>query len=194
VLPEDEEETTFAFDVPQPTNDVFSPAEPNTNIDLDSIPAVPEETAKNVKPRRARTRKELKISRHGIPYPSLPTAVVKKLASTFARSSGSSKSHLKKDTLGAIMQATEWFFEQMSEDVGAYANHAGRKTIDESDMVTLMKRQRQLNANATPFSLAQKYLPRELLQEIRMAPPPNSRVKERRPLKTVIEDDEEDGT
>jgi histone H3/H4 len=28
----------------------------------------------------------------------------------------------------------------VSDDLGAYAKHAGRKTIEESDVVTLMKR------------------------------------------------------
>lgn len=32
-------------------------------------------------------------------------------------------------------------------------------------------RQRQTNAQTTPFALAQRYLPRELLQELRMTPP-----------------------
>ncbi|KAH8162061.1 hypothetical protein CIB48_g6165 [Xylaria polymorpha] len=69
------------------------------------------------------------------------------------------------------MQATDWFFEQLGDDLSAYAKHAGRKTIDESDMITLMRRQRQTNASTTPFALAQRYLPRELLQELRMPVP-----------------------
>jgi hypothetical protein len=36
-------------------------------------------------------------------------------------------------------------------------------------------RQRQANATTTPFALAQKYLPRELLQDLRMAPQSKSR-------------------
>ena len=136
-------------------------------------------------------KKKIKISKHGIQYPSLPLGVVKKLATTYVRMSGNSKPKIRKDTLDAIMQASDWFFEQVSEDLGAYSKHAGRKTIDESDVVTLMKRylfpqfndtsryliihafrQRQTNATTTAFSLAQKFLPRELLQELRMVPPP----------------------
>lgn len=85
-------------------------------------------------------RKTVKVSKHGIQYPSLPAGVVKKLATTFARTAGNSKAKINKETLDAIMQATDWFFEQVSDDLGAYANHAGRKTIDESDIVTLMAR------------------------------------------------------
>ncbi|CAG8982955.1 hypothetical protein HYALB_00003533 [Hymenoscyphus albidus] len=130
-------------------------------------------------------RKKVKISKHGIQYPSLPAGVVKKLATTFARMGGNSKAKINKETLDAIMQATDWFFEQASDDLGAYAQHAGRKTIDESDVVTLMARQRQTNANTTPFSLAQKYLPRELLQELRMVPLP--KLKKTRKLPTIEE-------
>ncbi|KAK3693796.1 centromere kinetochore component CENP-T-domain-containing protein [Podospora appendiculata] len=126
--------------------------------------------------RRSTKKRGKKISQHGIEYPSLPPAVVKRLAQTFAKTSGS-KGKIAPDALQAIMQASEWFFEQLGDDLAAYANHAHRKTIDESDMLTLMKRQRQTNAHTTLFSLAQRHLPRELLQELRMTPAP---VKQRR--------------
>ncbi len=93
------------------------------------------------RPRKShRVKKRIKISRYGIQYPSLPVGVVKKLATTFLRTSGNSNAKLSKDTLGAIMQASDWFFEQVSDDLGAYAQHAGRKTMEETDVVTLMKR------------------------------------------------------
>lgn len=77
-----------------------------------------------------------RISRHGIEYPSLPTSVVKRLAQKFA-----GKTKISADTLSTIMQASDWFFEQLGDDLRAYANHAkGRTTINESDMLTLMRR------------------------------------------------------
>lgn len=138
------------------------------------------------------------------------------MASTFARSSGNAKSKIDKGTMAAIMQATDWFLEQAADDLGTYAKHAKRRTIDESDVITLMKRyvssndgtsgpissnhqlmhfltysrQRQLNANTTPFSLAQRYLPRELIQDIRMAPPPKSGARRTRRLEPVEEEPE----
>lgn len=96
--------------------------------------------ASSTKGPRTKEPKEKKISKHGIPYPSLPVGVVKKLASTFGKAGGNGKSKINKDTMTAIMQATDWFFEQVGDDLGAYARHAKRKTIDESDVVTLMKR------------------------------------------------------
>jgi histone H3/H4 len=90
--------------------------------------------------RKVVRKKKLKVSKHGIQYPSLPAGVVKRLATTFARTAGNSKAKINKEALEAIMQASDWFFEQVSDDLGAYAKHAGRKTIDESDIVTLMAR------------------------------------------------------
>ena len=87
-----------------------------------------------------RTQKQKKLSRHGIPVPILPTGVVKRLATRFARTGPGSKAKINKETLAAIEQASEWFFEQASEDLAAYSRHAGRKTIDESDVVALMRR------------------------------------------------------
>lgn len=87
-----------------------------------------------------RTRKQKKLSRHGIPVPLLPTGVVKRLATRFARTGAGRKAKINKETLAAIEQASEWFFEQASEDLAAYSRHAGRKTIDESDVVALMRR------------------------------------------------------
>ncbi|OKL62915.1 hypothetical protein UA08_01991 [Talaromyces atroroseus] len=82
---------------------------------------------------RTKSRKEKKLSRHGIPVPTLPTGVVKRLATRFARVGAGAKSKINKETLTAIEQASEWFFEQASEDLATYAKHANRKTIDESD-------------------------------------------------------------
>ncbi|AEO65152.1 uncharacterized protein THITE_2111872 [Thermothielavioides terrestris NRRL 8126] len=115
-------------------------------------------------------KKSIKVSKYGIEYPSLPPAVVKRLAQNFAKANGA-KGQITPDAMKAIMQASDWFFEQLGEDLQAYAKHAGRKTIDESDVLTLMRRQRQINPNITPFALAQRHLPRELLQELRMTPP-----------------------
>lgn len=133
---------------------------------------------------RISRKKKVKISKYGIRYPSLPVGVVRKLATQYARTGGS-RAKISKDTLDAITQASDWFLEQIGDDLSAYSEHAGRKTIDESDIITLMKRQRQINPTTTPFSLAQRFLPRELLQELRMAPP--SKLNRGRPLEQVEE-------
>jgi Centromere kinetochore component CENP-T histone fold len=52
-------------------------------------------------------------------------------------------------------------------------------------------RQRQLNDHNTIFSVAQKFLPAELLQSVKMAPVPKLRGRKRR-LETVPEEEEEE--
>jgi histone H3/H4 len=84
--------------------------------------------------------KEKKISRHGIPVPNLPKGVDKKLAMRFSGTKAGSKAKINKAALEAIEQASAWYFEQASQDLAAYSKHAGRKTIDESDVATLMRR------------------------------------------------------
>ncbi len=81
----------------------------------------------------SRRKNGKRISRHGIEYPSLPQGVVKRLATTLAKTAGVSKAKISSDTLDAIMQATDWFFEQLGDDLSAYARHAGRKTIFTQD-------------------------------------------------------------
>jgi hypothetical protein len=49
-------------------------------------------------------------------------------------------------------------------------------------------RTRKTSSNTTSFSLAQKLLPRELLQQLRMAPQPKLRGQKRKRLATVQEE------
>jgi histone H3/H4 len=86
-----------------------------------------------------RKPKEYMVSEHGIGFPSFPPAPVKKLALSFMKSQGS-KAQLNKETLEALVRTTNDFFEQISIDLAAYAQHGGRKVIEESDVIALMKR------------------------------------------------------
>ena len=99
------------------------------------------ETRRDVSRRALQALKNQKrVSQHGIAYPALPPAFVKRVASTALQSSGLSNHKISPDTLAALTQASEWYFEQLGDDLGAYANHAKRKTIEESDVATLMRR------------------------------------------------------
>ncbi|KAI0509245.1 centromere kinetochore component CENP-T-domain-containing protein [Xylaria bambusicola] len=164
---------------------------PENNISTVEETTTSSHTAGLVRDRGLKRKKGKKISRYGIEYPSLPTNVVKRLAMTCAKTAGT-KGKISPDTLDAIMQATEWFFEQLGDDLSAYAKHAGRKTIDESDMITLMRRQRQTNASTTPFALAQRHLPRELLQELRMPVPIPSKGPRKKARRIDVEDEEQE--
>lgn len=89
-------------------------------------------------PKKHKVRKS---SRHGALRPALPISVVRKLAVSFAGPASDQSTKINKATIGAIMQASAWFWEQVGTDLRAYAEHAGRKTIDESDITMLMNRQ-----------------------------------------------------
>lgn len=108
----------------------------------------PEQTLLNVRPTTSdatieagrRASRLMKKSRDGVPYPSFPAGTTKKIASTFARSLGSKSTTIDKETLDAITEATDQYFEQLSNDLGVFANHARRKKIDESDVIAVMRR------------------------------------------------------
>ncbi|KZF20506.1 hypothetical protein L228DRAFT_270573 [Xylona heveae TC161] len=141
----DGDEPSFAFELEQlPAEDFpFNNAEEESEAEDNAAGViVPTPEIPNVgrKTRPIRMKRPLKVSKYGLEYPPLPPTLVRKLASTFSRVNGSSRVGIDKKTLDAVVRASDWFFEQISDDLGAYANHAGRKTIDDTDMVTLMKR------------------------------------------------------
>lgn len=136
--PEDELDLDGVGEEEEEMEDVTDDEDIATGIPVEQ----PTSTLPNVtkKPPRVKARREQKFSKHGIAVPSLPSGIVKKIATQFSRSTGRGKAKIGKDSLQALENATEWFFEQVGEDLGAYAAHAGRRTIDESDVVQLMRR------------------------------------------------------
>ena len=89
--------------------------------------------------RNVRAPKEMRISKRGLEYPPFPTAPVRKLAMSFMKAQGS-KARLGRDVIAALVKNTDDFFEQISIDLAAYAQHGGRMMIEESDVIALMKR------------------------------------------------------
>lgn len=141
---EPDDEATDAFGMtgwesdPGADDDVELAAYREEESALDRSLQVPEAPA-SVQKRMGKRRKELKLSRIGLDYPSFPAAPIKKLALSFMKSQGS-KAQLDKETLAALVETTDDFFEQIGIDLAAYAQHAGRKVIEESDVLALMKR------------------------------------------------------
>ncbi|KAK4697897.1 hypothetical protein P7C71_g242, partial [Lecanoromycetidae sp. Uapishka_2] len=182
---------------PRESSPVFAPPDEQFD-DFDDLqrnevqtpPVILKESIRVAKPRN-RVSKPLKRSRYGIPYPSLPPRITKRIASTFVQSMGTKNSKLGKESLKAIIDASDRYFEQISEDLSAFAQHAGRKKIDESDAIAVMKRQRIVSATSTPFSLAHKHLPGELLQDMRM-PLPNRQIDRKKRRLEVIDEDEDE--
>ncbi|KAF3912735.1 hypothetical protein ABW21_db0209918 [Orbilia brochopaga] len=123
-----------------------------------------------------RKRKELPLSAHGIPYPSIPAKTIKAM---LART-GSGAPKLSKEALAAVMQATEVYFENLGGDLAGFARHAKRRTVEESDVVQVLRRHRLLSDRTTVFSLAAQHLPRELLQDVRIQVPRRNVPKAKR--------------
>lgn len=158
--PEDMDDPTFALPIPQTDHDMPALLEPqlmedDEESDEDTVEPTglqkPERYEHEIgddtiepmaveKTARPRPNRVLKVSKHGTPYPSLPAGVVKRLATTLAPPTRRGKAQISKETLGALIEASDCFFEQVGDDLEAYAKHAGRNTIDERDMITLMKR------------------------------------------------------
>ena len=168
-MPSDAESAPEVEEAQEVLEDI--PSSPSSEAEIEENAVTSAKSMQRPNDKTTRKRKSLRESRYGIPIPNLPVGVVKSIAGSFMGSSSKRSRKLNKDAVAALVQASDWYFEQLGEDLAAYSKHGGRKTIDETDVVTLMKRQRLLSSTSTPFSLGQRFLPRELLQELRMAPP-----------------------
>ena len=74
------------------------------------------------------------------PTKKFPARITKRIASTFARSMGSKSTIIDEEALEAIGEAIDQYFGHLSNDLGVLAYHAGRKKIDESDVIAVMMR------------------------------------------------------
>lgn len=115
-------------------------------------------------PTRMPRRKKLKLTRKGNTVPSLPSSLVKRIAIDSMTRIAKKRPTITRESLIALEQATEWFFEQVGEDLEAYSDHAKRrKRIDDTDVLTLMKRQRVIGRGQILDELAEEFLPYEVL-------------------------------
>lgn len=119
------------------------------------------------KPSSQPRRTKLKMTRHGEMVPSLPTSLIKRVAIDAQSRLGNRRPKLGKDHMKALEQATEWYFEQVGEDLEAYSNHARRrKRIDRSDVLMLMRRQRLLQGDGELQKAARELLPKEAVADL----------------------------
>ncbi|KAK7900244.1 hypothetical protein LTR67_003990 [Exophiala xenobiotica] len=113
-----------------------------------------------------RRQKKVKMTRHGEVVPSLPSSLIRRVATEAQNRHGNRKPKLGRDHMKALEQATEWFFEQVGEDLEAYSDHARRKKrVDRSDVLMLMQRQKVLQGDDELRKAAQDLLPKEVLDE-----------------------------
>lgn len=112
-----------------------------------------------------RRKKRQKMTRHGSMVPSLPTSLIKRIATESCVRNGRRRPQLGKDHMAALEQASEWFFEQIGEDLAAYAEHGKRtKRVDASDVLVLMRR--QLVDLEDVKKLAEEVLPEDVAAEL----------------------------
>lgn len=94
------------------------------------------------------------------PGQGLPTSVVKAAFTHFCQL------RVSKEAIEEVEKMSEQYFKNMAEDLEAYALHAHRKTINESDVELLMNRQGFITDKCSLNTLIAKYLPLELRQEM----------------------------
>ncbi|EPX75360.1 histone H4 [Schizosaccharomyces octosporus yFS286] len=87
---------------------------------------------------------------------TLPDSNLRKLANAYSRKSVSSS------VIEELSSVSEDFFKQVTEDLSAYADHAGRKTIETNDACLLLKRQRKIHDKVSLMALQRSYLSREI--------------------------------
>lgn len=132
-------------DRPMPDYDSQEEIEPGEDSDPADTTRPDISTIEEARARRARQipksrKRQKRISRHGTEYPPLPQPFVRRVAQRAVQTSGLSNHRISTDVLASLTQASEWFFEQLGDDLGAYADHAKRTVIEESDVITLMRR------------------------------------------------------
>ena len=129
---------------------------------LESMIATAEATATS-----GTRRRKLKMTQVGNEIPVIPRSLIKRIVHTSQEKANKRKTSLGQDHMRALEQATEWFFEQASQDLETYSSHAGRRTrIGLSDVLLLMRRQRILRNNGDLLRMAKDWLPPELLNEL----------------------------
>ena len=177
-VPEDDEMDAFDATAPQTAGNESVPPPVESVFDEAGAGPIDHHEATTNPPRRltslevstgtseaTKRRKRQKLTRHGALIPSLPSSLIKRIATETSVRNGRRRPQLGKDHMKALEQATEWFFEQVGEDLAAYAQHGKRKkNVDTTDVRMLMRRQRVDLEDVR--KLAEEVLPPEVAREL----------------------------
>uniref|UniRef100_A0A8C5TXM2 Centromere protein T n=1 Tax=Malurus cyaneus samueli TaxID=2593467 RepID=A0A8C5TXM2_9PASS len=87
--------------------------------------------------------------------PQLPRSLIKEIFSHFV------KMPVTRDAFKIVEKCCERYFKQLSNDLEAYASHAGRKTVEVADLEVLMRRQGLVTDKMPLHVLIERYLPLE---------------------------------
>ncbi|NXQ47691.1 CENPT protein, partial [Catharus fuscescens] len=97
--------------------------------------------------------KRLGTSQRKAREPQIPRSLTKEIFRHFA------KMPVSPDAFKIVEKCSERYFEQLSNDLEAYSNHAGRKTVKEADVEVLMRRQGLVTDRMPLTVLIERYLP-----------------------------------
>ncbi|NWR61673.1 CENPT protein, partial [Bucorvus abyssinicus] len=94
-------------------------------------------------------------SRRRTREPEVAISLIKKIFSHYV------KMPVSRDAFKIIEKCSERYFKQLSNDLEAYTNHAGRKTVEMADLEMLMRRQGLVTDKMPLHVLIERHLPLE---------------------------------
>ncbi|XP_030907710.1 centromere protein T isoform X2 [Melopsittacus undulatus] len=108
----------------------------------------------------------LKCSQKKTLEPKMPSSLVKRVFKDYV------KMPVATESFGIVEKCTKKYFKRLWSDLAAFANHAGRKTVEASDVEVLMRRQRLVTDEIPLHVLIERHLPmdyRKLLIPVAMS-------------------------
>ncbi|XP_075366434.1 centromere protein T isoform X2 [Mycteria americana] len=99
--------------------------------------------------------KSSRASRRKMCEPEVASSLIKKVFSHYV------KMPVARDAFKIVEKCSERYFKQLSSDLEAYSNHAGRKTVEMADLEVLMRRQGLVTDKMSLHVLIERYLPLE---------------------------------
>uniref|UniRef100_A0A8B9BMR5 Centromere protein T n=1 Tax=Anser brachyrhynchus TaxID=132585 RepID=A0A8B9BMR5_9AVES len=119
-------------------------------------PAKPAAQESPLQPRRAKpVPKSSGTSQKKKREPALASSYIKQIFRHYA------KMPVARDAYKIVEKCCEKYFKQLSDDLEAYAHHAGRKTVEIADLELLMRRQGLVTDKMPLHVLIERYLPLE---------------------------------
>ncbi|NWV56920.1 CENPT protein, partial [Daphoenositta chrysoptera] len=99
--------------------------------------------------------KKLKTSQREPREPQMPRSLINDTFRHYV------KMPVTRDALKIVEKCCNKYFKQLSDDLEAYAHHAGRKTVEEADLEVLMRRQKLVTDKMPLNVLIENHLPLE---------------------------------
>ncbi|KFO92912.1 Centromere protein T, partial [Buceros rhinoceros silvestris] len=87
--------------------------------------------------------------------PGVASSLIRKIFSHYV------KMPVSRDAFKIVEKCSERYFKQLSNDLEAYTNHAGRKTVEMADLEILMRRQGLVTDKMPLHVLIERHLPLE---------------------------------